>query len=107
MTLKFAARLDEINDGEPLGVSVDGESIALFLMDGEVFATHNVCTNQFALLSDGYLQDGCIECPLHQGRFDVKTGAAMGAPVTRPIRTYRVQVEDGRALVDLQPRSIG
>jgi nitrite reductase/ring-hydroxylating ferredoxin subunit len=52
------------------------------------------------LLSDGFVEDGCIECPLHQGKFDVKTGAALCAPVTAPVRTYKVQVENGAVMVE-------
>jgi 3-phenylpropionate/trans-cinnamate dioxygenase ferredoxin component len=101
MAQVFAAKLDELSPDEPLAATVNGEPIALYLVDGEVFATHNVCTHQFALLSDGYLEDGCIECPLHQGKFDVRTGAAMCAPVTEPLKTYRVHVEGDDVLVEL------
>jgi 3-phenylpropionate/trans-cinnamate dioxygenase ferredoxin subunit len=44
-------------------------------------------------MSEGYLEDGCIECPLHQARFDIRTGAAMCAPATEPLRTYPVKRE--------------
>jgi nitrite reductase/ring-hydroxylating ferredoxin subunit len=101
MTLEFAANLDDLNADEPYAATIENEQIALYLVDGEVYATHNVCTHQFALLSDGFLEDGCIECPLHQGKFDVKTGAALCAPVTVPIRTYKVQIEKGAVMVEL------
>lgn len=101
MALKLAAKLDELDPDEPFAATIDGEQIALYLVDGDVFATHNVCTHQFALLSDGYLEDGCIECPLHQGKFDVRTGAAMCAPATEPLKTYRVHVEGNDVLIDL------
>jgi len=101
MTLKFAANLDDLSADEPYAATIDNEQIALYLVDGEVYATHNVCTHQFALLSDGYLEDGCIECPLHQGKFDVRTGAALCAPATAPIRTYKIQIEKGAVMVEL------
>jgi 3-phenylpropionate/trans-cinnamate dioxygenase ferredoxin component len=101
MTLKFAANLSDLVEDEPLPVEIGDERIALYLLDGEVHATHNVCTHQFALLSDGYMEDGCIECPLHQGKFDIRTGAAMCAPVTQPIRVYAVQVDGDSILVDV------
>lgn len=101
MALHFAANLNDLSPDEPHAATIEGEQIALYLVDGEVYATHNVCTHQFALLSDGYLEDGCIECPLHQGKFDVKTGAALCAPVTAPVKTYRVQVEQGAVMIEL------
>jgi len=101
MTFTHAANLSDLVEDEPLAVKLGDEQIALYRLDGEVYATHNVCTHQFALLSDGYMEDGCIECPLHQGKFDIKTGAAMCAPVTQSIRVYPVKVEGGQIMVDL------
>jgi len=101
MTLKFAANLDDLNADQPYAATIENEQIALYLVDGEVYATHNVCTHQFALLSDGFLEDGCIECPLHQGKFDVKTGAALCAPATAPIKTYQGQIDKGAVMVEL------
>ncbi|WP_299450765.1 non-heme iron oxygenase ferredoxin subunit [uncultured Pigmentiphaga sp.] len=101
MALTFAANLSDLVDDEPLPVTLGDERIALYLVDGKVYATHNVCTHQFALLSDGYMEDGCIECPLHQGKFDIRTGAALCAPATAPVRTYPVHIEDGAILVDI------
>jgi 3-phenylpropionate/trans-cinnamate dioxygenase ferredoxin component len=100
MALKFAAKRSELVEDEPLSVTLGEEKIALYLLDGEVYATHNVCTHQYALLSDGYMEDGCIECPLHQGKFDIKTGAAMCAPVTQAVRVYPVQVDGESIMVD-------
>jgi 3-phenylpropionate/trans-cinnamate dioxygenase ferredoxin component len=101
MALTFAAHLTDLVEDEPLAVTIGDEKIALYLLDGDVYATHNVCTHQYALLSDGYMEDGCIECPLHQGKFDIRTGAAVCAPVTQPIRVYGVHVEGDTIMVDL------
>ncbi|SAK45266.1 aromatic hydrocarbons catabolism-related dioxygenase [Caballeronia catudaia] len=78
MALKFAAKLADLVEDEPLGVTIGEQHIALYLLNDEVHATHNVCTRQFALLSEGYMEDGCIECPLHQGRFDIRTARRAG-----------------------------
>jgi 3-phenylpropionate/trans-cinnamate dioxygenase ferredoxin subunit len=101
MGLTCVAKVGDISPDEPLAVSAAGEQIALYLLDGSIYATHNVCTHQFALLTDGYLEDGCIECPLHQGKFDVRTGAALSAPASAPLKTYRVHVEGNDVMVDL------
>ncbi|VVE79663.1 non-heme iron oxygenase ferredoxin subunit [Pandoraea sputorum] len=101
MPLQFAANLSDMIEDEPLPVTLGDEKIALYLLDGEVYATHNVCTHQYALLSDGYMEDGCVECPLHQGKFDIRTGAAMCSPVTQPIRVFTVQVDGNAILVDI------
>jgi nitrite reductase/ring-hydroxylating ferredoxin subunit len=78
--------------GEVLGVDAGDKPIALYNVDGEIYATDNICTHAFALLSDGWLDGDCIECPLHAGRFDVKTGKALGPPVDEDIKAYPVRV---------------
>ena len=97
--IKVAAT-DELPDGEALGVVVDGARIALYRDGDAVFATDGVCTHAFALLSDGFLEDGCIECPLHQARFDIRTGKAMCAPATQDLRTYPVRIDGGDVLIE-------
>ena len=101
MAWHFAAKADEIGDNEVIGVTVDGRPIAIYRIGDAFFATHNICTHEHALLSDGYLEGGCIECPIHQARFDVRTGAAITLPATEPVATYPVKVEEGRVLVEL------
>jgi 3-phenylpropionate/trans-cinnamate dioxygenase ferredoxin subunit len=95
------AAADELGDDEALGVRVGEVPIAIIRAGGALHALHNVCTHQYALLSDGYVEDGCIECPLHQGRFELTNGRAVCAPVTEPVRVYPVKVEDGKILVEL------
>jgi 3-phenylpropionate/trans-cinnamate dioxygenase ferredoxin component len=46
-------------------------------------------------LSDGWVEDGCVECPLHESRFDLRTGRPDVPPAREPIATYPVIVDDG------------
>ncbi len=69
-----------------------GQSIAVFNVDGSYYATSNVCTHQFAHLSDGWFEGRLVECPLHAGQFDVTTGKGMGPPITCDVRTFPVRV---------------
>lgn len=95
------ADADAIGDEEAIGVKVGEVPIAIVRAGGALHAVHNVCTHQYALLSDGYVEDGCIECPLHQGRFELSSGEAKCAPVTEPIKVYALRIEAGRVLVEL------
>ena len=92
---------DAVPEGDVIGVNVAGRDIALYGVDGEVFATDNVCTHGNARLCDGFLDGHEIECPLHQGKFDVRTGAAMCAPLTEAVKTYPIRIEGQRVFVDL------
>ena len=90
--IKVASAQELSNDVENT-VDVAGYGVALYRIDDEFFATDSMCTHATALLSEGYVEDGCVECPLHQGRFDIRTGKAMCAPVTVDLRTHAVKRE--------------
>jgi nitrite reductase/ring-hydroxylating ferredoxin subunit len=98
--IKMASKSD-MGEGDVLGLEAEGQHIALYCHDGKYYATSNVCTHQFALLSEGYLEDCYIECPLHQGRFDIRTGEAMCAPLTEGIKVFPVKIENDEILVEL------
>ena len=98
-----AAHLDDLVEEEPHPVEIGNTFIALVKCGDEVHAVGNICTHEFALLSDGIVEGGCIECPLHQARFDVATGEHRGGPACEPIRIYRTRVgADGSVLVQCE-----
>jgi nitrite reductase/ring-hydroxylating ferredoxin subunit len=88
-----AARSSDLKEAEVLGVNVNRLPIALYRIEGTVYATSNICTHEFALLSDGYLDGDCIECPLHQALFHVPTGEVRCEPAEEPIQTYTTKDE--------------
>lgn len=73
--------------------------LALYAVKGAIYATDNRCTHGEARLSDGFLLDDEIECPLHQGRFNVRDGLPMCAPLFAPVRAFPVKVDMGRVFV--------
>ncbi|MOA07694.1 Anthranilate 1,2-dioxygenase ferredoxin subunit [compost metagenome] len=101
MTWKTIAKFDDIGDDEALAFEHNGSKLALFKSADVLHVTDNVCTHQYALLSEGYIEDGCVECPLHQGSFDLATGAAKCAPATQPIRVYPVRMQGTDVQADL------
>jgi apoptosis-inducing factor 3 len=107
MAWQKAASLSALDEGGVVGAQVGDVPLALYKLDGAVYATHGICTHAMALLADGFVEDGKIECPLHQGLFDIRTGKALCAPVTEDLRTYAVKVEGGDVLVDLDATSQG
>ena len=92
--------LDHDPEGESLLVEAKdsgaSEDIAIFhAEDGNFYALQDECTHEVASLSDGWIEDCTVECPLHSSSFDLKTGKVLCMPATVDARTYKVNVVDG------------
>jgi len=74
---------------------LDNEAVCLYALGERVYATQDRCPHGNASLSEGYIEDCLIECPLHQGLFDIETGKPKGPPVTTDLKCYEVKVNDG------------
>lgn len=90
-----ALRVADLERGWVAAVTVDSRTYAIYDAPEGIFASLAHCTHEGALLCDGYFDGHTIECPLHQGCFDVRTGRATGAPATRNLRTFETRVVDG------------
>lgn len=89
----------DLNEGGMLPFEIGNFQIALYRVNGEIFATDNVCTHGMALLTDGFLDDDVVECPLHGGMFNVKTGKALCEPVDCDVKVYQIRQIDNRVEV--------
>jgi len=101
------AREADVDPDEPLRVRVGDVQIALCSVDGTIYAIDNICTHEFAELSDGFIEGDCIECPFHQAQFHIPSGKAMGPPADEDLATYSVKVENGDVFVQLPARGSG
>jgi apoptosis-inducing factor 3 len=101
MTWRSAISLELLRPDGVTGVEIEGVPVALYKLGEQVYATHGICTHALAFLADGFVEDGKIECPLHQGQFDIRSGRALCTPLTEDIKTYAVKVEDGTVFVEL------
>lgn len=95
------ADAEEIEEEDLIEVTVGERTLAIYRLADGYYATDGICTHEYACLADGFVIGNVIECPKHQGRFDIRTGACKGAPVSTPIQTYTTQVVDGKVQVDL------
>ena len=95
-----AANNDDVPEQGTLQVQCATEVICLYKIAGAVYATQDECTHGSASLSEGFImEDGLIECPLHQGSFDIKTGRAVSVPCKDDIRVFPVKIENGKVFV--------
>jgi naphthalene 1,2-dioxygenase system ferredoxin subunit len=92
----------DVPDGDVIPAVVNGREIGLVRLGDEVFAIDATCTHGNASLCGGFVEpDGSIECPLHQGRFDVRSGKALCEPLTQDLPVHQVRLQDGRVWVKL------
>jgi len=93
------AQTGEVPPGSMKQVEVGGNLVALINVDGEFYAIGGECTHAGGLLSEGYLEGHKVECPLHGGIFNVRTGDAESPPPDENVPVYQVKVEGGDILI--------
>lgn len=93
--------VDEIEEEDVLGFEHNGKTYAVYHTPSGYFASDGICTHETANLADGIVIGDVIECPMHQGRFDIPTGKAKSSPVCVDLNTYEVKVDEGKIFVDL------
>ena len=91
---------DAVKPDAPVKVTRDGRDYAVFSIDGRFFVVQDACTHGPGSLSEGYVENGEVECPFHQGRFELATGRPTQPPCTEALRTWTVHVLDGRLWID-------
>ena len=96
-----AAPISDIVPDQPIAVNLQGRAIALYNVDGDIYATDANCTHAGADLTEGYQEGDVIECPLHQGRFHIPTGKPLSRPVTEGLRTYAVRSQGEDLFVEV------
>lgn len=96
-----ALAVSDLPADDVIGLALAGRDIALYTVGGAVYATDNTCTHGQARLCDGFLDGHEIECPLHQGKFDVRDGRPTCEPVTESLRSYPVKIEGSRVFVQI------
>lgn len=95
------ATMSEVSTGQGHRVSVAGRDIAIFQLEGELYAVDDTCTHGFASLCEGFVDGDRIECPLHAGQFEIKTGKAVEAPCVIDLQTYPVRREENEIYVGI------
>ncbi len=86
------AQTAEIPDQSTMCVEVEGRSIALFNLGGEIYAIDDTCTHKGGPLSEGIIDGEEVECPWHGARFNIKSGAVMLDPADEKVTTYPVRI---------------
>ena len=96
-----AARLNEVPPGTATCVTVNGNAVALFNVDGTVYATADACRHQGMSLGGSKLDGKVVTCRAHGWRYDVTTGNTLHVP-DFGVATYRVEVVEGAIMIALE-----
>ncbi len=85
--------LGDIEDEDVKRFDHGGQTYAVYRVAGQVYATDGLCTHEQVHLADGLVMEHVIECPMHNGRFDIRDGRALGAPACVNLKTYPAKIE--------------
>ena len=103
MAVQKALKTVEVPEGKVAKAKLGEKEFAIICLGGAFYCIDGVCTHEGGPLGEGSLDDGVLVCPLHEGRFDVKTGAA--DPETdwvTDVRAYKTKVQDGYVWINLE-----
>lgn len=94
-----AIEVTALENGWVTRVAIGSRRLAIYDTPSGIHASLALCNHGGADLCDGYFDGHIIECPLHQGAFDVRDGRPVCAPATRPMRVFETRVEGGMVQV--------
>lgn len=97
----FAAKLDEVREGEITAVIIDETPIALTKLNGEVRAFGDICTHDDGPLAEGHIEGQCVVCPRHGAHFDLFTGQPTFPAVVK-IPIYETKIEGDEIRVKIE-----
>jgi len=101
MTWHRVAAAKDVKEGEAMAVEAGGRQVALCRVSGTIYAFDNLCPHAYALLSDGFIADMEIECPLHTARFDIATGRCLAPPADSDLDVFSVRVDGDNVFVEV------
>jgi 3-phenylpropionate/trans-cinnamate dioxygenase ferredoxin subunit len=93
---------DELPVGEMRSLRAGNREVLLARLGDGYHVVDDTCTHERCSLGDGLLEDDVVECPCHGATFDLRTGAALILPATKPLRVYPVRTTaDGALEIDV------
>ena len=98
----YVCRPDDLDEEDVIRFDHKGRTFCIYHTPDGFFATDGYCTHEEEHLEDGIVIGNVIECPLHQGRFDVRTGNALSAPACIDLKTFPVTVSGNEIYISLE-----
>ena len=92
---------DNVEVDDVIRFDHNDKTFCVYNLEDGFYATDGICTHEAVHLEDGLVMDNEIECPMHQGVFDIKTGEAISPPACDDLKTYPVKVEDNNIYIQI------
>ncbi|MBI4177090.1 MAG: non-heme iron oxygenase ferredoxin subunit [Candidatus Aenigmarchaeota archaeon] len=94
-------KTSDLNEGGIKAFDVGDRLVMLVKSSGSIFALDRMCTHAEADLADGFVNDGCVTCPLHLSSFNLSDGKPVNPPATESLKTYDVVTRNGKIFLRL------
>jgi nitrite reductase/ring-hydroxylating ferredoxin subunit len=98
----LAGSTGDVSEDMPLTVKAGDKEVGVYVINGQYHALEDICPHAYALLSQGFVMEGEIECPLHAARFDIASGRCTAGPGGRDLKVYPLRVDGDRILVKVE-----
>ncbi len=79
----------------------ENKTFCIYNIKDGFYATDGICTHEDVHLEDGLVTNDEVECPMHQGVFNIKTGAVIQDPPCEELRTYQVKLEEEKIYINI------
>lgn len=97
----FVTKTGEIEEDDLIRFDHADKTYCIYFIDDGYYATDGICTHESVHLEEGLVMHGEIECPMHQGIFNIKTGEAVSPPACDDLKTYPIKIEDNKIFIKI------
>lgn len=94
-----ACSIHELDEEEPLSLMIGSTAVAIYQIGSTYYARENICPHAYAVLTDGFYDEGIIECPIHQASFDIISGDCISGPAQRGLKKYELKKEGDNLMI--------
>ncbi len=92
---------DNIEEEDLIRFDHQDKTFCVYRLTDGFYATDGICTHEDVHLEDGLVMDDEIECPMHQGIFNIKSGEALSPPACEDLKTYPVKVDNDKIFIKI------
>ena len=98
---KLVCKVEDIEMEDLIRFDYEDKTFCVYRLEDGFYATDGICTHEDVHLEEGLVMDSEIECPMHQGIFDIKSGKAISPPACDDLKTYPVKVENEEVYINI------